>query len=196
MDISSSNISFQARVGENALRIVNNEFGGKLERVKKFEQLFADTFVKNIDEGTIVDLDKNNNYVFSHTGFPKIKYKSEKRPYFKKTLAESLLQECSKVLGNIEYKMFRVIISKSIKYGKTFEELENEAQKLFKNEKSKNYFLENLNIAKRIKKEYPASQLKDYEFDYMNNLIMQVEADTPGTELYNLMHNFGGLSFE
>lgn len=196
MDILGNNISFQARVGKNALKIVKNECNGDKKRTAKFERLFEDTFTKNLDENTVVDLDKNNNYVFSHSFFPKIKHKSTQNMTFKKSFANSLLQECPKTLGNIETKMFRTIIAKSIKTGKTFDELENFAQKILKNEKSREYFLENLNLAKRIKKEYPKSKLKDFEFDYMMNIVLEEQANTPGTEMYNLVHNFGGLSWE
>lgn len=190
------NISFQARVGNNAFKIIKKECDGNIKRVKKFEQLFADTFAKNFDENTVVDLDKNNNYVFSHTMFSKIKHKSPEKLTFKKSFVNSLLQECPKTLSNIEIKMFRTIIAKSIKSGKSFEELENYGQKIIKNEKSREYFLENLNVAKRIKKEYPKSKLYDFEFDYMMNVMLEEEANTFGTEMYNLVHNFGGLTFE
>jgi len=196
MDIYSNNISFQARAGANVLKIVKKEFNGDKNRIAKFEQLFGDTFAKNLDENTIIDLDKNNNYIFSHSTFPKIKYKSNENLTFKKSFANSLLQECPKILANIENKMFRTIIAKSIKSGRSFEDLENFAQKIFTNEKSKGNFLENLNLAKRIKKEYPKSKLKDFEFDYMMNVVLEEQANTPGTEMYNLVHNFGGLTFE
>lgn len=196
MDILTNNISFQARVGKNALKVVKNEFDSDMSRVKKFEQLFEDTFAKNLDKGTIVDLDKNNNFVFSHSAFPKIEYKSNENLTFKKSFANSLLFECPKTLANIENKMFRTIISKGIKSGKTFEEIENNALKIFLNEKAKNRFSENIYLAKRIKQQFPKSELRDFEFDYMNNLVMEEEAETPGTELYNIVHNFGGLSFK
>lgn len=196
MDIYSNDISFQARAGKNVLKIVKKEFNGDKIRTAKFEQLFEDTFAKNLDENTIIDLDKNNKYIFSHPAFPKIKHKSPEKPVFKKSFANSLLTECPKILGSIEIKMLRTIIAKSIKSGRSFEDLENFAQKIFKNEKSKENFLENLNLAKRIKKEYPKSKLKDFEFDYMLNVVLEEQANTTGTEMYNLVHNFGGLTFE
>ena len=172
MEICNNNIAFEARVGKNALKIIKN------------------------DNGTVVDVDKSGNYVFSHSEFLKMKHKTTEKPVFKKSFANSLLQECPKTLARIENKMFRTIISKSINSGKSFEDLENIAQKVFKNEKSKNKFLENLSVAKRIKKEYPKSKLKDFEFDYMNMVILEEEAKTPGTDLYNLINNFGKLTFD
>ena len=151
---SHNNISFQAKIGNNALKTVKNECYSD-KRVAKFKQLFEDTFAKNIDENTVVDFDKNNNYIFSHTAFPKIKYKSKQKPIFKKSFLNSLLQECPKTLTNLEIKMFRTIISKCIKSGKTFDELENFAQEILKNEKSREHFLENLNLAIRIKNKNP-----------------------------------------
>ena len=196
MDIRTNNISFQAKVGENALKIVKKEFDGDMSRVKKFEQLFADTFVKNIDKDTIVDLDKNNKYVFSHVGFLQIPYESTESYTFKKSVSNSLLQECPKTLAHIEERMIRAIISKSIKSGMSFEKLENLGRKVFSNEKTKNCFYENIYLAKRIKQEFPKSELRDFEFAYMQTLVMEEEAETPGTELYNLLHNFGGLNWE
>ena len=196
MEICNNNIAFEARVGKNALKILKNDFGGDTDKVAKFEHLFDDTFSKNIDNCTVVDVDKSGNYVFSHSEFLKMKHKTTEKPVFKKSFANSLLQECPKTLARIENKMFRTIISKSINSGKSFEDLENIAQKVFKNEKSKNKFLENLSVAKRIKKEYPKSRLKDFEFDYMNMVILEEEAKTPGTDLYNLINNFGKLTFD
>ena len=196
MEICNNNIAFEARVGKNALKILKNDFGGDTDKVAKFEHLFDDTFSKNIDNCTVVDVDKSGNYVFSHSEFLKMKHKTTEKPVFKKSFANSLLQECPKTLARIENKMFRTIISKSINSGKSFEDLENIAQKVFKNEKSKNKFLENLSVAKRIKKEYPKSKLKNFEFDYMNMVILEEEAKTPGTDLYNLINNFGKLTFD
>ena len=190
-----NNISFQAKIGNNALRTVKNECDSN-KRVAKFKQLFEDTFAKNIDENTVVDLDKNNNYIFSHTAFPKIKYKSKQKPIIKKSFLNSLLQECPKTLTSLEIKMFRTIISKCIKSGKTFDELENFAQVILKNEKSREHFLENLNLAIRIKNKNPKSQLKNFEFDYMMNKVLEEQANTPGTDLYDLVHNFSGLKWE
>ena len=153
MEICNNNIAFEARVGKNALKILKNDFGGDTDKVAKFERLFDDTFSKNIDNCTVVDVNKSGNYVFSHSEFLKMKHKTTEKPVFKKSFANSLLQECPKTLARIENKMFRTIISKSINSGKSFEDLENIAQKVFKNEKSKNKFLENLSVAKRIKKE-------------------------------------------
>ena len=191
---SHNNISFQAKIGNNALKTVKNECYSD-KRVAKFKQLFEDTKAKNIDENTVVDFDKNNNYIFSHTAFPKIKYKSKQKPIFKKSFLNSLLQECPKTLTNLEIKMFRTIISKCIKSGKTFDELENFAQEILKNEKSREHFLENLNLAIRIKNKNPKSQLKNFEFDYMMNKVLEEQANTPGTNLYDLIHNFSGLKW-
>ncbi len=195
MEIQANNISFKARIGTNTIKSLKKEFNGDKTKIAKFEQLFQDTFAKNLDDNTIIDLDKSNNYIFSHTQFPKIKYKTNQKLVFKKSLSNSLIQECPKIFAGIENKMFRTIIARSIKNGKSFEQLEDIVQKIFKNEKSKKYFLQNMNIAKRIKKECPNSKLKDFEFDYMNIKIMEEEAKTPGTEMYNLIHNFGGLTF-
>lgn len=192
---SHNNISFQAKIGHNALKTVKNECHSD-KQVAKFKQLFEDTFAKNIDENTVVDLDKNNNYIFLHTAFPKIKYKSKQKPIFKKSFLNSLLQECPKTLTNLEIKMFRTIISKYIKLGITFDKLENFAYEILKNKKSREHFLENLNLAIRIKNKNPKSQLKNFEFEYMMNKVMEEQANTPGTDLYDLVHNFSGLKWE
>lgn len=196
MEINQNHISFQAKLGNNAVKIIKKEFNDDTNKVQKFERLFADTFEHNIDSNTVVDIDKNRKYVFSNSVFPDIRCKTDVCINVKDTYSKALLQECPKTLLYLENKLFRTVIAKSIKSGKSFEELENLVSKFFRNVKSKKYFLENLSIAKLIKEENPKSQLKDYEFDYMNIQIMEKEANTEGSELYNMIHNFQGLQFK
>ncbi|MBO6180539.1 hypothetical protein J6O86_02500, partial [bacterium] len=79
MEICNNNIAFEARVGKNALKILKNDFGGDTDKVAKFEHLFDDTFSKNIDNCTVVDVDKSGNYVFSHSEFLKMKHKTTEK---------------------------------------------------------------------------------------------------------------------
>ncbi len=195
MDIQN-NISFQAKLGNNVQKILKKEFKNDKNKLARFEKLFEDAFTKNLDNGTIIDLDKNNQYVFSHVGYNKIKHKTNISPVFKISYSYSLLQECPKTLARIENKMFRTIISKSINAGEIFENLQKKAEHLFTNQKSLKEFIENISVAKRLKQKFPKSKLKDFEFDYMTNIMLEEEANKPGTDLYNLIHNFGGLSWE
>ena len=110
-----------------------------------------------------------------------------------KNIAKTLINECSKIFSSGENDLFKIIISKYSNKGYDIQKLKNSANNLIKNSNSKKYFLENLQIAERLKKENPKSALTGDEFLYMQNKIMQEEAETPGTELYDLVHNFGKL---
>ena len=73
--------------------------------------------------------------------------------------------------------------------------MRNQSQAVFTNTKSKESFSEKVKIAERIKKDYPDSKFTQDEFDYVQNIIMQEEAETPGTELYKLIKNLESSDF-
>ena len=70
------------------------------------------------------------------------------------------------------------------------------ADKVLTNAKSKESFLEKIKVAERIKKDYPDSKISSDEFDYVQNVIMQEEAETPGTNLYELIKKLETSNFE
>ena len=190
-----NNITFKAKPGANVLNIAKKEYVYSPAKIEKFIKLYKDTFIKNIDENTVVDLTPDNKYVFSNELFPNIKYFSDIALEIKEDLLQSFVQECPKSLARIERDMFKYIISKSINKGMSFQDLAEIAEGI-KNDSCKNDFLRNLNVAERIKKEDPNSQLTPIEFDAMSCKLMEEEANTPGTKLYETIHSIINLSFE
>ena len=193
----NDNISFQGKPGPLVINYAQKEFGGDLQRVKKYANLFDSTFSANIDKNTVVDLNSDNKYIFSNTNFPGIKYisdvminiKTNVESSFKNNILQSLLMECPKIISRIETNLFRDIVVKSLKQGKSVQDLYIEANKI-ENNKSKKNFLDNLNLAELIIKENPNSELTKDDFDFMNIKLMEKEANIPGTDLYNLIHSF------
>ena len=193
----NDNISFQGKPGPLVINYAQKEFGGDLQRVKKYANLFDNTFSANIDKNTVVDLNSDNKYIFSNTNFPGIKYisdvminiKTNVESSFKNNILQSLLMECPKIISRIETNLFRDIVVKSLKQGKSVQDLYIEANKI-ENNKSKKNFLDNLNLAELIIKENPNSELTKDDFDFMNIKLMEKEANKPGSDLYNLIHSF------
>ena len=195
MDLKIDDTSFRATPGKNILKKINKEFGGDKTRVSKYVQLFQDTFVLTLDKETVVDVNKNNNFIFSNKNFPHIKYQHRSNMRAANSIAKTLINECSKIFGNGENSLFRIVISKSLNKGVGFRELEQAAQKI-SNPKSREYYIENVKIAKRLKKEYPKTKFSSEEFDYMQNKMLQEEAETPGTKLYELIKKIESSSIE
>ena len=185
----NNNITFRAKPGARIINCAKKEFGNNPQKIEKYINLYSNTFSANLDKNTIVDLSKDNKYIFSHENFSGIKYVSNAVLDIKSDMLQSLLQECPKTLARIEDKLFRTIISASIKQGKSIQDLYAAAAKII-NDKSKKHFLDNLNLAELIIKENPNSKLSDWDFDNMNIKLMEKEANTPGTDLYNLIHSF------
>lgn len=194
MEITINDISFRAKLGKNILKKVNKEFKGDKKRVDKYVQLFNDTFVSNIDKETVVDINKNRNLIFSNTNFPNVKYQLDSQIRETSSIAKTLINECSRTIGSGEIYLFKNIISKYLNKGYDFCELKHLAKNIC-NPKSKEYFLEKIKVAERIKQEFPETKFSETEFDYMQNIIMQEEAETPGTKIYELIHKLDSSDF-
>ena len=188
MDITINDVSFRAKPGKNVLKKINKEFNGDITRLNKYVQLFDDTFSANLDRKTVVDINKNNNFVFSNSNFPYIKYQHYSKMRVKSSIAKALINECSKIFGEGEINLFKNITSKYLNKGTSLSELKQMANKI-SNHKSREYFLEIIKVAERIKKEFPNSKFSAEELDYIQNKIMQEEANTPGTEMYEKVHD-------
>ena len=189
MDLTINNdISFHAKLGKNILKRVNKEFCGDKARIEKYIQLFHDTFESNIDKETVVDINKKRNFIFSNTNFPEVKYQHIFKMTETGSVARTLINECSRIFGSGEIDLFKLIIRKHLNNEKDTEKLKQLANKI-RNPKSRAYFDEYVKIAERIKKEFPDSKFSREEFDYFQNIIMQEEANTPGTEMYKKVHN-------
>ncbi len=189
MDLTINNdISFRAKLGKNVLKRVNKEFCGNKTRVEKYIQLFEDTFESNVDKETVVDINRNRIFIFSNNSFPDIKYQHSSKIKISGNIAKTLINECSRIFGSGEIDLFKLIIRKHLNNEKDTEKLKQLANKI-RNPKSRAYFDEYVKIAERIKKEFPDSKFSREEFDYFQNIIMQEEANTPGTEMYKKVHN-------
>ncbi len=188
MEISShTNLSFNAQVGKHLLKGVQQQYNGNLQKVDKFVDLFEQTFSNLLDEGTIVDINKENRYVLSHTSFPKIAYMLRYSVLGIKPLAESIITECPKIFGYGERLLFQHITRRSIN-NVSLNKLEKFVQTEIKTTENQKKFLEVIDLAKRIKEENPDSKLRNIEFEIMDNRVMDEELNTPGTKLYELAH--------
>lgn len=196
MDLTINNLSFRAKLGKNIVKRINKEFCGDKVRVEKYIQLFDDTFALNIDKETVIDINKSKNFVFSNNNFPNVKYQHSSKMRETGSIAKALINECSKIFGGGESSLFKIILCKYMKEGIELQKVRKFADKVFTNTKSKESFLEKIKIAERIRKDYPNSKFSQDEFDYVQNIIMQEEAKTPGTKLYDLIHNFETLVFK
>lgn len=196
METTINNVSFRAKLGKNILKRVNKEFCGDKTRVEKYVQLFDDTFASNIDKETVVDINKNKNFVFSNNHFPNIKYQHRSKMRETGSVAKTLINECSRIFGGGENSLFKIIICKYLNKGIAPQKMREFADKFFTNTKSKESFLEKIKVAERIKEEYPDTKFSKDEFDYVQNIILQEEAETPGTKLYELIKKIESSSIE
>ena len=195
MDITINDFSFRANLGKNIIKKIYKEFNYDKTRTDKFAQLFEDTFVSNLDKETVVDINKKRNFIFSNTNFPEVKYQHIFKMTETESVARTLINECSRIFGEGENSLFKVILGKYLSNGKTPEELKELAKNII-TPKSKKSFLEKIKVAERIKKEYPDTKYSKDEFTYIENLMLQEEAETPGTELYNLVHSLDELELD
>jgi len=189
-DINNSSTMFQAKLGKNITQTLRKEFEYNPAKLQKYEQLIQDTFNKNIDKNTILDINKENKLMFSHTLFPRIKFCQNYKLPQNEPLGKRILNQCSKTIANGEYNLFQLIISTSINKGKSFKMLFKLSEKL-ENSSSKKRFQDLLNIATRIKKENPKSKLTHNDFLTMQMKIMEEDLHTEGSELSNLIKNLG-----
>ena len=189
-DINNSSTMFQAKLGKNITQTLRKEFEYNPAKLQKYEQLIQDTFNKNIDKNTILDINKENKLMFSHTLFPRIKFCQNYKLPKNEPLGKRIINQCSRTIGNGEYNLFQLIISTSINNGKSFNKLFKLSEKL-ENDSSKKSFQNLLNIATRIKKENPKSKLTFNDFSSMQMKIMEEEMHTEGSELSNLIKNLG-----
>ena len=191
-----TNISFCAIPGKNLLKSVEREFNGEQTKVKKFIGLFNITYADTVEKNTVIDIDKNKNYVLYNLNFPKVKHKPRAHLADGKSIAEAMITECPKVFGWGEQLLFQDVVRKSIKNGIPLEELEITVKQKFHEQKSQQQFLDIIKCAKRIQKENPKSKFTDIEFEIMDNKIGQEEINTPGTPLYELAHSILKLSWK
>lgn len=173
----SNSISFNARLGANLrLKLLNDDFGGDVKRLEKFEKLFNDTFEKKIDANTVVDITKGGRFSLSNLIAPKVTVPMNVL-YKNKSLAQRMLHECDRVYASVEYRLFKKIISKKYNSGKSLEKISELSKKLDK--RARLYFMDLIGTAERILKENPDSKLTELEFLTMSNIQMQEIINSP-----------------
>ena len=184
------NISFTARPGAGIVRRAVLEYNGDEVRLTKFKKLFHDTFENNLDENTVINLDEQERYVFSNLKFPNIFYKSDEKLDRERgrDFLSAVIMACPKVLSSLEHKMIRTIIKECYKSGISPKEMSKMAEENIQNAGLKKYFLDNLNIARRIKENNPNSKLTLDEFEEMEMQIFDELAEIPGTLEYKMVH--------
>ena len=132
MELTVNNVSFRAKIGKNLLKQIDKEFGHDEFRVGKYVQLFDDTFVQNIDKETVVDINKNRNFIFSNDNFQGVKLQYYSKMKQTNSVAKALINECSRIFGSGENILFKIIMSKYLAKGVDFCELKKLAEKMKK----------------------------------------------------------------
>lgn len=194
----SNNISFGAIPGAEVLRRVSKECSGDEARVNKFITIFNKTFIDDLDKNTVVDVTRRERFIFSHKKFPDILYQSKQKLDKGRgnNFQEAMIMACPVTFKKLEHKMVRKIIAESINSGVDFQKLEQSVEANIENSNTKNYFLNNIKIAQRIKENNPKSKLTFDEFDEMEMIIFNELSETPGTPEYNMLHGNMKLAWQ
>ncbi len=179
MQINSyDNLSFQAKFGPNLKStLLKSDFNGNKQKLTDFEDTFSRNFEEWLEENTVVELRNNGKFELSNPAFPR--YKVIFNLVAKaKTLSEKLLNAYYLNFNCNECKLFREIISKEAKKGKTLKELEAIAETKLAAGQRREYFKDFIKSAQRIKAENPDSKLSEIEFLEMGNrTIRELLAD-------------------
>ena len=162
MDMKTNSISFKAIPGNEVVRRVSAEVNGDAVKINKFKKLFNDVFEKNIDANTVIDINDQNLFVFSHKSFPDYVIEHDGKYNKRDTFVHTMLQACPKEMFVAECKLIRKIVKEKVNSGIDFQALRNCADE-FTNKISRQFFLNNIAIAERIKSLNPDSTLEDSE---------------------------------
>ena len=137
---NTDNLSFQAKFGPNLKStLLKNDFGGSKQKLAEFEDTFSKNFEEWLEENTILELRKNGKYEISNPAFPgyKVIFNLVARA---KTLSEQLLNAHYLNFNYNECRLFKQIISKEVKKGKTLEELQSIASSKLTAGQRREYF--------------------------------------------------------
>ena len=170
---NTDNLSFQAKFGPNLKStLLKNDFGGSKQKLAEFEDTFSKNFEEWLEENTILELRKNGKYEISNPAFPgyKVIFNLVARA---KTLSEQLLNAHYLNFNYNECRLFKQIISKEVKKGKTLDELQKIANSKLTEGQRREHFNDFIDFAKRIKAENPESELTELEFSSMNDRVMR-----------------------
>lgn len=159
-----SKVSFCAIQSPNIVRRVRKEFNGNRAKIEQFNQLFNDIFSKTVvDDNTIINIDSKHRIVLSNKNFPNIKRQHKGVDRGGNTYAQTVLRTCTAQMRRAEYKLIRKIVSTLVNSGKSLDEVEEMAN-LWTNLKSKEFYLNTVELARLIKAENPNSKLTQKDF--------------------------------
>lgn len=161
--------TFQARPGKRLTKLVRKEFNGDEAKVAKFKSLF-DRVHSNLDNNTVIDIDKKERYVFSNTSFPDISYCYE-RKLVQKPLSEVVITECPKTFAYGQLLLFRNIVKILSERNISLEAIEKMGLERITNPKVCKTFMETVKTAKWMKENMPKTQLKQIGFEVADNII-------------------------
>ena len=171
-------ITFTARIGKNLkMHLLNNEFYANPQRVEKFERMFYDTFKKNIDTNTVLEMDSRGKFYLYNIGLKGVKH-SLKIFASGGNIANKILQECSTVFSRAEYVLFQKYISTNVLKGKSLEKIKAVGETKL-NGVRKHHFNDLVGTAQRILKQNPESKLTEYEFSDMITTQIREVVETP-----------------
>lgn len=186
-----NNISFTAVLSPKLLnKIKENQFMGDESRTEKFNVLFHDTFEKNTDANTEIDINEDNNLVFRNNVFPDVELETE-------TMLDEdypgivLVNTCPKSISYNEYLLFQKIIRNEDEKGLSFDELQKKVKNMFQDGDRKDIFLNLINIAKKIKHGDKEAVLDEIAFEYMLHLEMMEEMKNPESKIIKQISSMG-----
>lgn len=186
-------ISFNARIGKNLkMYLCKNEFGGSSVKTEKFEKLFHDTFERNIDTNTVLEMNSRGKFYLYNLGLKGVKNPIHIFEKDGKTLAQRVLHECSTAYSRAEYVLFQKYISTHVLKGQSLDKIEAVGKARLDGVREP-YFNDLVRTASRILKEKPKSKLTDSDFSNMTNIQLLEEIESP--EFQAKLANFG-LSYD
>ena len=173
----NNRISFNARLGANLKsKLLKEEFGGDVNRLKNFEMQFQDAVKEALDTNTILERNNNGHFQISNLIAPDITYPI-KLFYRDKLLSQRILDQGWLKYLTTECRLFEKIVSKKFNSGKSMDELRELAADL--NEIRRPYYTDVIDSAKRILKDNPNSKLTDLEFSEMNTIQLREIVESP-----------------
>ena len=175
----NSSITFNARLGKNLKSyLCVSEFDGSMDRTAKFERLFSDTFEKNIDKNTVLEMNKHGGFYLYNLGLKGVKTSVSISKNKNKTLAQHILSECQSTFARAEYVLFEKYIAAQVAIGKALDKISSVGETRL-DKKRLPYFRDLIGTAERILKENPDSKLSEGDFSDMINIQMLETVNTP-----------------
>lgn len=164
------NYTFQAQTGKRLTKLVREEYHGNEKKVAKFQKLFNRVHDK-LDTNTVVDIDKQERYIFSNTSFPNISYCYEGK-VVQGPLSEIMVTECPKTFAYGQLLLFRNIVKVLSERKIPLEEIEQMGLKRITHPNARKTFIETIKIAKWMRENQPERKLNQINFEIAGNIII------------------------